>query len=453
MTSKTIKELWRIEGKHRIGESFERVQNALYGFTGNPLQPYSQSDQAPDYCIFTVADTSGLETGWLFENDMIDDVRIGDRLKAFIENDGKQQVFYRLRNTARTDGKPKISLHDLLYSFRYGMTAEQTRALDVEMIDSVATINICGVEVFDLTWNNIVSDEKLSAVFFSSKGENKVAGSILHGKNTLCINLPEWLKDEETGERILIPRHFTTQFDKKLGRILNVITRGGSWVVGCGALLAVLPGADRKQAFVSFAEIVGTYHRGQIDLSRPIESIVENHTKLMRRGIVYDHMTHNKMNNFPWALAPIPDTLNKQLQGRDKIKPPYYFFTLYDPAVNQYRVKLGFYNLWERRYLFDDLGYRNGEDIVFTLQYKPTDDVPGKDCLYATVYRKFLDKIGPANRKAKTSYLSHWADPERAFDPDNMYTAMLDEPVETYRPALEAWIEDGENFDDMPMID
>lgn len=453
MTSQSIKELWRIEGKHRVGESFERVQNVLYGYTGNPLQPYNQSDQVPDYCIFTVADTGGLETGWLFENNKIDDVRIGDRLKAFIENDGKQQVFYRLRNTARTDGKPKVSLHDLLYSFRYGMTAEQARVLDVGMIDNVATINIHGVEVFDLTWDNIVSDEKLSAVFFSGKGENKVAGSILYGKNTLCINLPEWLKDKETGERISILRHFTTQLDPKLGRILIMINHFGSWVIGDGALMAILPGEDGKQVFVSFAEIVGTYHRNQIDLSQPIASIVENHANLMKQGSVYDHMTHNKMNNFPWALAPIPNTLNKQMQGRDKIKPPYYFFTVYDPEIKQYRVKLGFYNLWERRYLFDDLGYRNGEDIVLTPQYKPTDDTTGKDSLYATIYRKFLDKIGTANRKAKTSYLSHWAEPERAFDPDNLYTAILSESVETYRPALEAWLNDGQGFDDMPTID
>lgn len=32
MTSKTIKELWRIEGKHQVDGN--RVQNVLYGFTG-----------------------------------------------------------------------------------------------------------------------------------------------------------------------------------------------------------------------------------------------------------------------------------------------------------------------------------------------------------------------------------------------------------------------------------
>lgn len=452
MTSKTIKEFWRIEGKHRIGENYERVQNVLYGFTGNPLQPYSHDDRIPDYCIFAITDTKGLETGWLFENDVIDGVRIGDRLKAFIENDGNQQIFYRNKKDARNDNKPRVSLHDLLYSFRYGMTTERAKALNVEMIDNVATINIHGVDVFDLTWDNTVSDEKLSAIFFSGKGEKRVPGSLLRGGNTLRINLPKWQEDERSGERFTVPRNFLTQLDTKLGRILNVITHKGSWIVAHGALLAVLSGTDGKQVFVAFAEIVGTYYRNQIDLNRPIESIIENHKNLMDRKIIYDHMTHHKMNNFPWALAPIPDILNKQMQGRDKIKPPYYFITIYDPAINQYKMKLGIYGLWERRYLFDDLTYRNSDDIVYTPQYTPTNDDHGKDSLYATIYRRFLDKIGPTNCHAKTSYLSHWADPERTFDPDNMITSMLYEPVETYRPALRAWIEDGETLDDMPVI-
>lgn len=431
------------------------MQNVLYGFTGNPLQPYNQSNQAPDYCIFTVADTNGLETGWLFENDMINGVRIGDRLKAFIENDGKQQIFYRNGKAARTDKKSRVFLHDLLYGFRYGTTTEQARALDVEMLDNSAK-TVGSVKIFDLTWDNIVSDEKLSAVFFSGKGENEVVGSILPGRNTLCVYFPEWVDDEEAKERIFISRRFITQFDTKLCRILNKINRFGLWTIRTGALTTTLTGVDGKPVYVSFAEIVGTYRRNQIDLNRPIESIIENHKKLMGNGtderIIFDHMTHNKMNNFPWALAPIPETLNKQMQGRDKIKPPFYFFTIYDPAINQYKVKLGFYNLWERRYLFEDLAYRNGTDDVFTPQYTPADDTPGKDSLYATIYRKFLDKIGPTNQNARTSYLSHWADPERAFDPDNMYTAMLDEPAETYRPALEGWLEDGQDFDNMPEI-
>ena len=85
------------------------------------------------------------------------------------------------------------------------MAVEQVKALDVEMINNVATINIHGVDVFDLTWDNTVSDEKLSAVFFSGQGKNRVSGSILYGKNELCINLPKWQEDEKTGERFGLP--------------------------------------------------------------------------------------------------------------------------------------------------------------------------------------------------------------------------------------------------------
>lgn len=447
MTSKTVKELWRIEGKHQIGG--DRVQNIIYGYSGNPLVPYDQIEAEPDYCIFLVVTQDGTETGWLFNNDPYDGIRISDRLKAFVENNGDYRIFYHDANAhiARTNKSQRVELQDLLYAFHYGISAEQAKAAHVRMLDTNAS-PICGGQFFDLTWGNLVSDDTLSTVFFIGTGDSQRMGAILQGENTLCIHVQGKDHDHDY--------NFRTQFTPEICYVLNKVTNAGSWNVSKAGALYV---NFSKGCGVAFAEIVGTFYRGEIDLKNPIDSIIENHSKLMAKKaekaekIVYDHLTHNEQNNFPWALAPIPETLNKQMQARDRIRPPYFFNTIYDATIKKYRVKFGVYGLWERRYLFDDLAYRNDTNDVFTPRYDPADRKPGKDSLYATIYTRFKEKIGTNNMNVQTSYLSHWADPERAFKPGNMYTDMLSEPVETYRDALGAWIEDGQSLDNMPIVD
>lgn len=455
MTSKTIKELWRVEGKYN--EDSSRVKNILYGYSGNPLVPYCQNNIEPDYCIFAVVDKKGTETGWLFKNDNIGGKRISELLRNFIKNGGEQHLFYGYKNRARTDNNQKVNLCGLIYSFRYGTTVERAKELQVRMISNSSCSKINDTEVFDLTWDNLISNEKFSATFITGKGDRRTSGSILHGENTLCVYLPERKIDKDTGEAIFIPRYFTTSFSPDLCYVLNKITNSAVWIINKGALMAVFSRARKKQIYVSFAEIIWAYDQGRIDISRPIESIIENHTALMGSGdptkrIIIDHLTHNKENNFPWALAPIPEVLNKQMQCRDKIKPPYFFLTAYDHTINKYKLKLGCYGLWERRYLFDTLAYQNDENDVFLPQYRPVNNTPEKGSLYVTIYAKFKEKIGAGNLKAKTSYLSYWADVERTFDPDNMYTIMVDEPNKMYRPALEAWLDDGQGFDNVPEI-
>lgn len=275
---------------------------------------------------------NGTEIGWRFNNDSIDGVRISDRLKRFIENDGEQLLFYCTLNRKFPRTKaPCIGLNHLLYSLHYGVSLERAKELNVEMLDNNANIDMCGIQIFDFTWGNLISDDILSAVFFSGNGENKVMGSLLRGKDTLCIHLPEKVTDKETGEVSFVDRDYTTLFDTGLCHVLNKVTRAGSWNIGDGALIADFWDGGNRITTVAFAEIVGTYFRGQIDMSHPVESIIENHAKLREDEnhadkVLYDHLTHNKENNFPWALAPVTNTINAQMNGRDKIKPPYFFF-------------------------------------------------------------------------------------------------------------------------------
>lgn len=439
MTSKSIKELWRIEGKRK-------VKNILYGFTGNFLVPYDQSNIDPEYCIFSVVSQDGVETSYIFSNDEIDGERIHQRLAEFINNgDSKnKKLFYRNKKhgyRARiNNSNVAVELLDLLISFRLKMTPEDAKRVHARLIDKKATKSFSNHMIYDLRWENIAYDGQLQSHNFIGNGDNERYLRIEKKGDVLCVRIGE--------------ECFCTEFSPALCRILNELINAGSWSIKEGALIIDFWKGTERIATVAFSEIVGTFFRGQIDMERPVESIIGNHSKLVERKehgkrIVYDHLTHNKKNNFPWALAPMTQRLNVQMQGRDKIKPPYFFFTCYDAALDKYRVKLGAYGLWERRYLFDDLCYRNNEDDVFAAQYEPEPkkSEPGKDSLYATIYNKFKKKIGTKNMGAQTSYLSYWADPERVSDPENMLVAMLDEQAEMYRDALEVWLEDGESFD------
>lgn len=453
MTSNSTKVIWEIDGTYKYNGC--TVKNTLYGYAGSPLRRYNDSIE-PELCIFTVTDTEGKETGYLINNQETDGIYTRDRLDNYILGGEKKRIFYSEGRQART--AERIDLWDLLYHFRYGAELAQAKKLNVRMINTEPCLWFGDVKVFDLTFDNLISNEMLSTNFISGAGEKRVYGGILHGENTVCVYLPERKTDERTGNEVFIPKHYTTSFCPELLYVLDKINNEGAWFIKAdGALNVKFTKGLKHPVTVSYAEIVGTFYRGKIDLSCPIDSIICNHKALMgdrdsAKRVVFDHLTHNKENNFPWALAPIPNTLNKQMQGRDKIKPPYFFFTVYAPEVDKYKVKFGVYGLWERRYLFDDLVCRNDENDMFSTGYAPVDNKPGKDSLYATVYSRFKQKIGNKNIGAKMSYLSYYAEPERAFSNDNMYTAMVNEPVETYRPASTAWVEDGQSLDDMPEI-
>lgn len=183
MTSNSVREIWRVDGKYQINGT--RVQNVLYGYSGSPLRPYDD-DTEPRFCIFTVIDTNGKETGYLFTNEKSDGIYTSVQLIDFIVGEGKKRVFYSEEHRARTSDKTE--LWDLLYHFKYGATLEQTKLLCVRMIDVDPCLWCGGVKVFDMTFDNLVSDEKLSAMFVSGHDDNKaVGGAFARYEYDVCI--------------------------------------------------------------------------------------------------------------------------------------------------------------------------------------------------------------------------------------------------------------------------
>lgn len=409
-----------------------KALNTLYTFHENPLEDcddaaldheqrriyanYKRTIPPYSYLIFTITNLKGTETGWVLEDS--EAIRAG--LIGFIlnKNEGKR-LFYIDTNgkSASTDRRnkndEKVRLIDVVYSLYYGVEVDQAKALHARMINRKAkTAQIPGGEKIRLLWltkDNIISDT-IKSVCFSN-------GAVYHDDRTLGIAVGG--------------RRFETQFDEGLSQIITAINQNetGSWELdGKGALNALLYGKNSKRIRVSFGEIVGEYWRGRLateDGETIISALIQRHIALMGEHIVYDHLTHNKLNNYPWALMPVTEAQNKKLQRRDTVKPPYFFFTVCDWQTGEFRVKCGISGQWERRYLF------RAEDTE----------------LYVALYNAFRNRIGKAHKGAKEeSLLSYWADNERAHDAENPLTAMLKESKDSYiTAAIEA------AFDDMPI--
>jgi hypothetical protein len=455
MQTKSIKPLWSIEGDRQ--SNGVRIVNTLYGFSGNPHNAYNDQISEPAECILGITRLDGTEVGFVFDNDEIDGVRFSELLRQYILNEGgmKQMFTFEDRKTlVVVRDKAQTDLLDLLYSWKHSTTVEAAIADNARLRDREACYTFYGKAVYNLRWANVESDTLLSPKI--SKGD--VEGVILRGKRTMCILLPKEEAHEEAGEYSVEPYYFSTDYDNGFYRLCAQMSNAGAWSISKeGALKITFSKGQESPVTVSFAEIVGTYFRQEIDMDRPVESICDNHAAFrtadnQNEKIVYDHLTHNEECDLPWALAPVTDMVNKQTQGRDKIKPPFYFFTVYDQAINKYKVKLGVYGLgWERRYLFDDLTYKNPDEDEVDI-FTPRFDYGSKkdNTLYVAIYERFKEKIGKENTRAETSYLSYWAKPERAYCDGNMLTAMLDEPEDTYTPALEGFTAD--SWDDMPIV-
>lgn len=432
MFEQSINPLW-VEGK--------TVKNTMYGYSGNPLQAYN-SDTIPESCIFIVENKKGDISGWLINNKELDGKRETEHIREMIKD---HKVFYlhQRKTNCYIQGQPIIPLLSLIYSFERQIALEKADALNIRLIhyEPIMTVMIGGktIPIYDYRLDNILSDEIKVTSEFSN-------GMIIADDNTLTIS---YYRDA-----LIEPLYFKTIYTPDFAHILKklVATKGVHWHVNNGALVCSIQ-INGDQINVAFAEIIEMYISDMIDPKQLTDSIIKAHEWFRQNEIVIDHLTHNKRNNFPWALAPIPVWLNKILQDRDHIKPPYFFWIIRDIFTQRYRLMFGVYGLWVRKYFFDDLSLMNDDDIFSPMYHPKKSQKSGKDTpLLATIYQKFKDYIGGDNQHAETSYLSYWGVPERAFDSNNIYKAMLDESEGNYRPALEAWLEDGEGFEGMPLI-
>lgn len=444
MISAHTKELWRIRGRRGC-------ENICYGYSGNPFDPYSEKDGPPAFIILTIQNLRGTEAGWLIDNKEINGHRVEALLREYIAgDDGKAKMFYLYSGYYRspvTCNQHKMRLYDLVYGLYYNKPLDQVKSLHVRLIDHVPCLSLGGVTIFDLSLRNLRSSEKLSPI-------------VLNGRYGSTENSQAYCLFVKEGDDLVFYFHekqFVTTYDKSLYGILCTCNGVGTWDTSDDALRLALYEKGRL-VHIPFSEVVGEFFRGNIGTDHPIRDILRNHSDLGAKPggrYVYDHLSHNKQNNYPWALALIPGKINSRLTGRDKIRQPYFFLTVYDAVHRKYRVKMGAYALgWERRYLFEDLAYSNADndDSVFTVQYNPGKRADNP--LYVALFEAFKAHIGTGNTKSQLSYLTYWADPQRAHCNGNMLTDMLAEPESDYQDALAALCGDGleRAFDGLPTI-
>lgn len=415
MNSQALKELWSIPGKHK------GMRNILYGVPENPLIPYNDGEN-PKSCVFAVRGRKGKEVGYLFDNILKDEIQLRYIITDKIGD-----------NALRMDNARQYLLGEIFAGY-HNMTVKATKQANARTIRNDPCWWFDGVPVYDFRKENLVSDTVLSSEFSNA--------SILRSDRDIMISCGDSLFWTEYNPDFYLALHCVRGW--KLNRGRSEDRKKGE-----AALVATLV-ATNKRTDVAFAEIVWQFHKGIIDTSRFAESVIENHDRLIESGLVIDHLTHRRTNNYSWALAAIPDALNHAMSGRDKIAPPFYFHTVYDKFIGKFRVHLGAFGMgWERRYLFDDINYRNPDDDIFASSYPVPKGRTGYT-LYAALFDKFSQTIGKKYLDSdRVSYLRFWSDPERVRDKRNMLVSVLDKPLDTYTNAIDGI---GEDWNDLARI-
>lgn len=405
MTLLKLKKLWSITGKQKT------VINSIYGTTGNPLNPDLSDDNNPPCCLFETVNRVGGKKMFLFDNESQNGAQLWEAIADRIQTYCQRHVFYL--------NSPHREIAAIVFSVYHDITLEDAMASNVRLIDKDPCWNLNGVLVYNLRKKNLVSDIVRSPIF-----SNAIITIRNCDMSVICKGVAFWTEYDQDLYFALQKIHYW-----KLNRGRAADQKREEF-----ALVATLEDG-RKQKDVAFAEIVWQFHHGMIDMADFVKSVITNHAKLSASKVVIDHLTQRRTNNFFWALAAIPNGLNrdKNLSSRDRIAKPWFFVTVFDESAQKFKVRLGnFKTGWERRYLFDDLAVLNSNGVY----------------VYDELLSKFKTAIGPQFvDDSRDSHLRYWSDPDLAHDPDNILTDTLRTPLETYTDALQLF--DSDNWDDI----
>jgi len=392
MVSGAVKELWSMASKH--GGTINRI----YGFSGATRTPYQEED-VPILCILTVT-ANNREIGFIFNNG--DDAQSWERIRDYIGGGHR-------KNTLYMNEMLLFHVQNLILGL-YNSEPMGTKHGRMKKIMSEPIITSDdGVELYDFRKNNLFPAEKRIPIY----------------KNGYLASEEDHIRAQFNGKA------FFTEYDPRL--YAGIYRSTISWKINPGTrdkevekdnpMLVCMVSDLQQRVAISFAEIVCQYHQnlnGLADIEprqggyQFAEKLIANHWELRKNGLVCDHLTENRANNFSWALAMLPDELNKRFGNRAAIAKPYFFFTIFDKKSLSYRVVLGFDDgtqHWERRYSFISLDEQRGREKY----------------LYREIFKAFKAKIGPTYAQTDgETFLREWSAPERVHDKGNPLTATLD---------------------------
>lgn len=409
MNSKMLKELWTIKGNKGASNTIYKTN----GFLG-------------ERCILAIANKQGEEIGCLFDNDMKGGKTVEECLRKFILNDGESpRMFYFDRRTVdKSDGfvpairtannLGDISLQKLLNKLYHGITE-----CKVTLIEHSAIQNYQGVKVYDFTKSNLKSIKYPKPDSINHKTQNgkntTTYINIVPDGNFISIYYRRFDNKGIIGEPELIKRFFT-EYSEELLRALNCLS---GWALNGGALTVLI-----NKTPVAFAEVVWLHRHNKLDMNEFENSLFEAHKELRANELLVDHMTHDKENNCLWALALVSDDVNKKLQERDKIKKPFFFWSVYCRSVRTLRIKCGKRNAWEKNFYFN---VETDAAAIYTTEYLSVLNN------YTALYKAFklLVRNDCGNTDGSdTSYLTDYSGIEQMSDPGNPLLLMQNDFAE-----------------------
>lgn len=391
MVSEAVKELWSMVSKH--GGTINRI----YGFSGAMRTPYQEADD-PILCILTVA-AKNREIGFVFNNG--DGAHSWKRIRDYICEGHR-------KNTLYINEMLSTRIQNLILSLYNGEPIGTKHGRVKKIMSEPIIISDDGVELYDFRENNLFPAEKRIPIY----------------KNGYLASEEDHIRAQFNGKA------FFTEYDPRL--YAGICRSAINWKVNPGTrdkeieednpMLVCMVSDLQQRVAISFAEIVCQYHQnlnGLADIEprrggyQFAEKLIANHWELRKNGLVCDHLTEDRANNYSWALAIVPEGLNKNFGNRSAIAKPYFFFTIFDKKSLSYRVTLGFDDgtqHWERRYSFIGLDEQRGQEKY----------------LYKEIFKAFKDKISPTYAQTDgETFLRKWSAPDRVHDKGNLLTATL----------------------------
>lgn len=393
------KELWCISAKHGA------TQNRIYGFSGSFGTPYND-EESPALCIFAVkAIGSEKEVGYVFNNSS-DEAHSWRRIGNYIGGGRRKHLVYLDNRSA---------VKNIILSLYSGQPMETKHGKSKIIVNKPCHIMEDGTEIYDFRIGNLIPSMEHIPLYSN--------GYLAHdGKD---------IRAQFNG------KSFFTEYDPSL--YAGLCASVARWKVNYGTrekekqnnnpMLVCMVSDSTESVAIAYAEIIYQYHHNVNGLSLidPCKDgvgfarqVIQNHKDMMDAGLVCDHLTENRANNYSWALAMVPNNFNATFGERAAIAKPYFFYTVWDKKSFCYRIKFGMddgaYH-WEQRYSLVSL-----DELM-----------KGGKYLYKEIFSEFLKRIGPEfAHTGEETYLRYWSDPKHTYVEDNPLIGILKELIEAY---------------------
>lgn len=392
------------------------------------------NEDAEECYIFVITNTKGKSVGVWLENVVKDGKTTWERLRDYILTDGRRFHFYNSSQIAKTattapainnkiDSRKSVSLATLVHYLYYGEWANDVRVVDNGFCTYRSLLP--DVPLFDYTRENLVSKNTPKHYLLNNitKGSGirfTTRKAFVRGNGYLGVKYNSF--EVPTNELYVggndIYNFYFTEDNPNIHPLFKI--KGLSWELDDNKALR----AHIGKAQISLIEVAWLCWHNKLDQNDFKKSLLGIHGELMSKKLRVDHLTHNRENNTHWAALLIPDEVNKQLRERDKIKKPFYFWSVYRQSDRTLRIKCGKHNDWEKRFYFH---VETDPMAICSPEYSKILNS------YVKLYEAFKSRLGENcwnKDENATSYLTEYSAFEQMFNANNPLLLMQNDSEE-----------------------